>query len=90
MTEDGPDNLATVEQLTRPEHLLVWAMRAIALGREDCPIVVRTFRSACGARGDQMLQTYTIFIKYLALARRAAFRSMSRAVCASDRTSWRL
>ena len=64
------DDVETVQDLTRPEHLLVWAMRAIALGHEDCPTVVRTFRHACGTHGDETLQTYVIFIRYLALSSR--------------------
>ena len=57
----------SVHELTAPEHLLVWAMRAIALGREDCPVVVKTFRRACGANGDQVLQAYAVFARYVAL-----------------------
>jgi hypothetical protein len=70
MAQDRSDDLETVEDLTRPEHLLVWAMRAIALGHEDCPTVVQTFRRLCGANGDQTLQIYVIFIKYLAMTSR--------------------
>ncbi len=68
MIDLWPDEPDTVRRLSRPEHLLVWSMRAIALGHEECPAVVRAFRAACGARGDQMLQTYAVFIKYLAMA----------------------
>lgn len=66
----GLDDVETVEDLSRPEHLLVWAMRAIALGHEDCPALVRAFRAAGGALGDELLQSYVVFIKYLALASR--------------------
>lgn len=45
-------------------------MRAIAVGREDCPIVVRTFRAACGRHGDEALQAYVAFVKYLAMTAR--------------------
>lgn len=70
MAKEQFDDVETVQDLTRPEHLLVWAMRAIALGHEDCPTVVRTFRRACGTHGDETLQTYVIFIRYLALSSR--------------------
>jgi hypothetical protein len=70
MSETWSEEVETVQDLARAEHLLVWAMRAIALGQEDCPVVVRTFQRACGAGGDQTLQAYTIFVKYLAMAAR--------------------
>ena len=66
MAKDRLDSMETVEDLARPEHLLVWAMRAIAMGHEDCPILVRTFRHAGGRHGSQTLQAYAIFLKYLA------------------------
>jgi hypothetical protein len=59
-----------LSNLSRPEHLLVWAMRAIALGREDCPIVVEMFQRSCGARGEEVLQAYSIFVKYVAMTSR--------------------
>jgi hypothetical protein len=43
-------------------------MRAIAMGHEDCPTLVRTFRHVGGPYGGQTLQTYAFFIKYLAAA----------------------
>ena len=42
------DEIETLEDLSRPEHLLVWALRAIALGHGDCPLIARTFDKACG------------------------------------------
>ena len=74
MADVASDDIETVEDLTRPEHLLVWAMRAIALGHEDCPTLVRTFRAACGVLGDPLLQSYTVFIRYLALVSRQRLR----------------
>ncbi len=67
MSDATPDDIDTVEDLSRPEHLLVWAMRAIALGHEDCPVLVRAFRAAGGGLGDQLLQSYVILLKYLAM-----------------------
>jgi len=61
---------ALLQDLSRPEHLLVWAMRAIALGHEDCPTLVNTFRRVCGARAEQTLQAYGVFIKYVAMTSR--------------------
>ena len=67
-------NPPLLHELTRAEHLLVWAMRAIALGNADCPIVVNTFRDACGRRGDEALQAYGVFIKYIAMIARQRLR----------------
>jgi hypothetical protein len=60
-----------LEDLGSAEHLLIWSMRTIALGYDDCPIVGRTFRRVCGdACATQALQTHAIFVKYLAMAAR--------------------
>ncbi len=56
-----------LHDLDRPEHLLVWSLRAIALGNEDCPIVVNTFRRICGREGDEALQAYCVFARYVSL-----------------------
>lgn len=61
------DDVETVEDLTRPEHLLVWSMRVIALGHEECPLLSRAFQQMCGVHGLQALQTHLIFVKYVAM-----------------------
>jgi hypothetical protein len=67
MRHERIERAETLESLTRPEHLLVWAMRAIALGREDCPVVVKMFHRVCSARGQEVLQAYGVFVKYVAM-----------------------
>jgi hypothetical protein len=63
-----------LHDLSRPEHLLVWSLRAIALGNEDCPIVVNTFRRICGREGDEALQAYCVFARYVSLIARQRLR----------------
>jgi hypothetical protein len=53
----------TIQTLSRPEHLLVWALRAVALGHEDDPVVIRTFRRACGEHGLRTLDAYCAFVR---------------------------
>jgi hypothetical protein len=65
---------ALLHDLSRPEHLLVWTLRAIALGNEDCPIVVSTFRRLCGRDGDEALQAYCVFARYVSLIARQRLR----------------
>jgi hypothetical protein len=47
-----------VYELTRPEHMLVWALRAICIGHEDCPMLAQTFTRICGETGMQILAAY--------------------------------
>jgi len=63
-----------LHDLSRPEHLLVWSLRAIALGNEDCPIVASTFRRVCGREGDEALQAYSVFVRYVSLIARQRLR----------------
>ncbi len=65
---------ALLHDLSRSEHLLVWSLRAIALGNEDCPIVVNTFRRLCGRKGDEALQAYCVFARYVSLIARQRLR----------------
>lgn len=37
-----------LRHLAYGEHLLVWSFRAFAVGRYDCPMVVREYSDACG------------------------------------------
>jgi hypothetical protein len=65
MREDLSEAAETIQGLTRPEHLLVWALRAIAVGHGDCPLLARTFDTACGPLGAQALQSYFMLIQYI-------------------------
>lgn len=47
-----------VYELSRAEHMLVWALRAICIGHEDCPMLAQTFSRICGESGMQILAAY--------------------------------
>jgi hypothetical protein len=57
-----------IQALSRPEHLLVWTLRAVALGHEDDPVVIRTFRQACGEHGPKTLDAYCAFVRCVGMA----------------------
>jgi hypothetical protein len=44
------------------EHLIVWAFRAFAKGR-DCPIVRREFDHGCGARAGEAFGAMRVFVQ---------------------------
>jgi len=59
------DEIETLLDLAKPEHLLVWAFRAMAVGQADCPLVARTFQAACGSRGGDALAAYFTLVRYI-------------------------
>ena len=59
----GPSDL---RELSYGEHLVVWALRAFAAGRIECPTLVREFRSACGQRADEARNAFIVFAQQLA------------------------
>jgi hypothetical protein len=65
-----PQRLARVHELSRPEHLLVWALRAICIGHGDCPLLARTFVHACGPDGPQTLAAYQALVMTVGVASR--------------------
>lgn len=58
----------------RPEHLLVWALRAIAVGHGDCPRLRRAFEAACGSRGDHALMAYFGLVRNIGMTGRRRLR----------------
>lgn len=68
----GPQTLGIDEVLGfgYGEHLLVWAWRRLAIGRGDCPLLVREFDAACGEDGPEVLATLAFFLQVLARASR--------------------
>ena len=64
MTPDplGPSDL---RELSYGEHLVVWAMRAFAAGRIQCPTLVREFRSACGDLASEARNAFIVFAQQL-------------------------
>lgn len=65
MTPDplGPSDL---RELSYGEHLVVWALRAFAAGRIECPTLVREFRSACGDLAGEARNAFIVFVQQLA------------------------
>ena len=70
MRAEPSDEIETLEDLSRPEHLLVWALRAIALGHGDCPLIARTFDKACGPMGGRAMVAYFALVKYIGMTGR--------------------
>jgi len=48
--------------LTYAEHLIVWSMRRIALGRLGCPLVAREFQEACGGESGEALAAFQVLL----------------------------
>jgi hypothetical protein len=74
MLQDASDMTETLEDLSRPEHLLVWALRALAVGHGDCPLLETTFSKACGERGAQALTAYLALVRYIGMTGRRRLR----------------
>lgn len=71
MTPD-PLGPADLRELSYGEHLVVWALRAFAAGRMDCPTLVREFRSGCGDLATEARNAFTVFAQQLAVRGRRA------------------
>lgn len=74
MQEDLSDDVETIADLSRSEHLLVWALRAIAVGHGDCPLIAQTFARACGPMGGHALQAYFALVKFIGMSGRRRLR----------------
>jgi hypothetical protein len=63
-----PDPSLSVDlcDLLYGEHLIVWAFRAFARGR-DCPIVRREFDHGCGERAGEAFAAMRVFVQQWAL-----------------------
>jgi hypothetical protein len=70
MRDDDLEALEDIGDLRRCEHLLVWALRVIAVGRADCPAVRQAFVSACGPAGDQARMGYFLLVRQIGMAGR--------------------
>jgi len=70
------DALAVTEAmaLVEPERLLVWALRAMAVGRGDCPGLLRAFNNACGRMGAPALHAYFVLVKSIGMTSRRRLR----------------
>jgi hypothetical protein len=75
MTTDAvaeTEAMAVVEPA--PERLLVWALRAMAVGRGDCPCLLRAFGDACGRMGAPALHAYFVLVKSIGMTSRRRLR----------------
>jgi hypothetical protein len=63
-----------IRDLRRPEHLLVLALRAIAMGHADCPRLRQAFKAACGPQGDHALMTYFTLVRMIGMTTRQPLR----------------
>jgi hypothetical protein len=57
-----------------PERLLVWALRAMAVGRAGCPGLQRAFTDACGRMGVPALHAYFVLVKSIGMTSRRRLR----------------
>src|ERR1700748_2953591 len=65
MQGDDWETPEDVRDPRRPEHLLVWALRAIAVGHADCPAVRQAFNAACGSAGDMARMGYFLLVRQI-------------------------
>ena len=70
------DALADTEAMAvvEPERLLVWALRALAAGRGDCPGLLRAFNDTCGRMGAPALQAYFVLVRSIGMTSRRRLR----------------
>ncbi len=74
MRDDKGQTPNDIRDPRRPEHLLVWALRAIAVGHGDCPRLRRAFEAACGSRGDHALMAYFGLVRNIGMTGRRRLR----------------
>ena len=60
-----PDAPADIRELTFGAHFVVWAFRALALGRNDNPVVARTFEDACSPVAEESRNAFIVFVREL-------------------------
>ncbi len=64
------DHPSRLSDLTQAEHLLVWSLRAMAVGHGDCPTLGRTFDRLCAPAGPAALQAYSVLVQLIGLSSR--------------------
>ena len=70
MSATSPDHPLRLCDLTRGEHMLLWAFRAQVFGVGDCDLVRRQFEEACGPLGLEALTALAVFVRELGVAGR--------------------
>ena len=61
---------AEARPVMQPEALLVWAIRALAVGRGDCPCLLRAFGDACARMGPPVLHAFFVLVKSIGMTSR--------------------
>jgi len=74
MTVEATTPVWTIQDLDRPEHLLVWALRTIAVGQANCPLLDKTFAAACGPVGPEALAAYFLLVRSISASGRRRMR----------------
>jgi hypothetical protein len=69
MREDYFDETEAADS-GEPARLLVSALRAMALGHDDCPALAHRFTRACGRLGTPALHAYFVLVKCIGAASR--------------------
>lgn len=63
-----------LDDLDPVEHLLLWSLRAMATGHDDCPALAQTFDRLCGPMGQAVLQAHFVLVRLIGLAARRQMR----------------
>ena len=71
---DFPHAPRSLEDLDPAEHLLVWSLRAMAVGHGDCPALSQTFERLCGPMGQAVLQAHFILVRLVGMSARRQLR----------------
>ncbi len=73
-----------VRDLHRPEHLLILALRAIALGHGECPAIRQGFINACGLQGEEARLSFFVLVRQIGTTGRRKLRlHMPGCICLS-------
>ena len=59
------DRIERLVDLEKPEHLLVWTLRAVAFGRSDCPLLSRTYDATFGREGAHAFGAYFVLVRHV-------------------------
>ncbi len=70
-----------LEDLSRTEHLLVWALRTVAVGHGECPLLCRAFLDVCGPRGAEAFATYFVLVRLIGNMARRPLRLHAPGCC---------
>jgi hypothetical protein len=52
--QPDPNARSDLRELGYAEHLIIWAFRALSVGRDGCPMIEREFRKAFGPAAEEV------------------------------------